>query len=105
MSKASDNRQPLPGTHALTPNDFRLHTLLGAVNFELGNDDIGRDWYARTAERGASERSIDHDLRGILLRADQAKRDEIKAFFLREDPDRYQRVKSICKGKSRPTGK
>ena len=81
--------------HELTPKDFRPCTLLGAVNFELGHYDIGRDWYAKAIERGATERSVDYDLRGILLRADPAKREEIKAFLLREDPLRYRWVGNL----------
>jgi hypothetical protein len=75
--------------HALTPRDFRPCTLLGAVNIELGNLSIGWDWYRKAEERGASERSIDYDLRGIFLRANDARRLEIRAFLLREDPTRY----------------
>jgi len=78
--------------HALKPKDFRPCTLLGAVNFEMGNYDLGRDWYAKATELGASERTIDYDLRGIFLRADQAKREEIREFLLREDPVRYKWV-------------
>lgn len=91
--------------HELTPKDFRPCTLLGAVNFELGHYDIGRDWYAKATERGASERSIDHDLRGILLRADPTKSEEIKAFLLREDPTRYRWVNNLHASKLRSTGK
>jgi hypothetical protein len=78
--------------HALTPKDFRPCTLLGAVNFEMGNYDLGREWYIKAEERGASERTIDYDLRGIFLRADKAKREEIRSFLLREDPVRYKWV-------------
>lgn len=81
--------------HALTPKDFRPCTLLGAVNFELGNYEIARSWYVKAVERGATERSIDYDLRGIFLRASPAKREEIKAFLLREDPDRYRWVNNL----------
>lgn len=81
--------------HALTPKDFRPCTLLGAVNFELGHYDNGQDWYAKAIERGATERSIDYDLRGILLRADRTKREEIKAFLLSEDPMRYRWVNNL----------
>lgn len=81
--------------HDLTPKDFRPCTLLGAVNFEVGNYDIGRDWYVKATERGASERSIDYDLRGIFLRADKAKREEIRAFLLREDSERYKWVRNL----------
>lgn len=82
----------------LTPKDFRPCTLLGAVNFELGHYDVGRDWYEKATARGAKESSIDYDLRGIILRADQLKRKAIKEFLLHEDPDRYHWVNSISNG-------
>ena len=81
--------------HELTPKDFRPCTLLGAVNFELGHYDVGRDWYAKAIDRGAAERSIDYDLRGILLRADPTKREKLKMFLLREDPARYRWVNNL----------
>jgi len=80
--------------HAITDRDFRPCTLLGAVNFELGNYEIARNWYAKAAERGASERSIDDELRSIYIRADKSKREEIRKFLLHEDPVRYKWVKS-----------
>jgi hypothetical protein len=81
--------------HALTPKDFRPCTLLGAVNIEMGNYSAGSEWYEKAEERGASKRSIDCDLRGILLRADNVKREKLKAFLLREDPERYKWVRSL----------
>lgn len=75
--------------HALTPRDFRPCTLLGAVNIELGNLAIGWEWYRKAEERGATGRSIDYDLRGILFRANDARRLQIRSFLLREDPARY----------------
>ena len=78
--------------HADTPKVFRPCTLLGAVHFELGHYETGRDWYAKAIQHGASEHSIDYDLRGIFLRANPVKREEIKAFLLRENPDRYRWV-------------
>lgn len=82
--------------HTLTPKDFRPCTLLGAVNMELGNLEIGLEWYRKAEERGASERSVDDDLRGILARADHAKRAQLKAFLLREDAVRYKWVASVA---------
>ena len=41
-----------------------------------------------------SDGRADSDLRGIFARADKTKREEIKAFLLREDPVRYAWVKS-----------
>lgn len=78
--------------HALTPKDYRPCTLLGAVNFEIGNYELGRNWYLKASERGASERSIDYDLRSIFKRADNGKREEIKAFLLGVDPIKYNWV-------------
>ena len=86
--------------HALAPKDFRPCTLLGAVNIELGNLDIGWEWYRKAQERGASERSIDSDLRGLVFRADVTRREEIKAFLLRQDPVRYKWVDKLDGGKS-----
>lgn len=76
--------------HELQPQDFRPCTLLGAVHMELGNFDSGREWYAKAAERGASEHSIDTELRSIFQRADKASRAAMKAFLLAEDPKRYR---------------
>lgn len=81
--------------HAITDRDFRPCTLLGAVNFELGNYETARDWYSKAAERGASERSIDAELRGIYMRADKSKKDEIRAFLIKEDPVRYKWANSV----------
>ena len=76
--------------HAITERYFRPCTLLGAVNFELGNYETVRDWYAKAADRGASERSFDAELQSIYKRADKAKKDAIRAFLIREDPIRYR---------------
>lgn len=81
--------------HALMPRDFRPCTLLGAVNMELGNYEIGQEWYLKAEDRGATRDAIDHDLRVILRRADKTKRAEIKAFLLEQDPVRYKWVNSI----------
>ena len=78
--------------HELQPQDFRPCTLLGAVHMELGDFDSGREWYAKAAERGASEHSIDTELRSIFQRADKASRAAMKIFLLAEDPKRYRWV-------------
>lgn len=78
--------------HGLKLQDFRPCTLLGAVHMELGNFGEAHDWYAKAEERGASEQTIDADLQSIFKRADQVKRDAIKAFLLAQDPNRYRWV-------------
>ena len=78
--------------HQLTPNDFRPCTLLGAVNIEIGNFDLGHSWYDKAVERGASEKSVDDDLRNIFMRAEKCKQEELRDHLLRIDPVRYSWV-------------
>lgn len=78
--------------HEFQPQSFHPCTLLGAVHMESGNLESGREWYAKAAERGASEHSIDTELRSIFERADKARRAAMKAFLLTEDPKRYRWV-------------
>ncbi|SOZ17282.1 hypothetical protein [Cupriavidus taiwanensis] len=92
MGRLNDACQLGEQGHALQPQDFRPCTLLGAVHMEMGNFGEARNWYAQAEERGASERTIDSDLRGIFLRGDKAKREAMKAFLLTEDPNRYRWV-------------
>ena len=79
--------------HELTPKDFRPCTLLGAVNMETGNHSLGEAWYEKAIERGASEKSVDDDLRSIFMRATPAKREELRAYLLKKDPHRYRWAK------------
>jgi len=79
--------------HTLTPKDFRPCTLLGAVNIEIGNYDEGQSWYRKAIERGASEKSVDDDLRSIFMRSDKSKRKDLAEFLLKNDHRRYSWVK------------
>lgn len=75
--------------HQLTPSDFRPCTLLGAVSMELGDLVAGHEWYAKAEALGAERQSIDQDLRALLVRADPATRDRIRAYLLQQDPERF----------------
>jgi hypothetical protein len=86
--------------HLLTPKDFRPCTLLGAVNIEIGNYDLGQAWYKKAVERGASEKSVDDDLRSIFMRAEKSKQEALLDHLLRIDPVRYSWVKKKS-GKNR----
>jgi len=88
--------------HALTPKDFRPCTLLGAVNFELGDLNAGKIWYEKAIQRGATENLVDYEIRGILLRATDENCKKIVAFLLQQDPSRYRWVKSLLKSKKAP---
>ncbi len=79
--------------HLLTPKDFRPCTLLGAVNIEIGNYDLGQAWYKKAIERGASEKSVDDDLRSIFMRAEKSKQEALRDHLLKIDPVRYSWVK------------
>lgn len=92
MGQLDDARELGEQGHEHKPQDFRPCTLLGAVHMELGNFGEAHDWYAKAKERGANERTIDAELRSIFQRADQTKREAIKAFLLSEDPNRYRWV-------------
>lgn len=84
--------------HELQPQNFRPCTLLGAVYMELGSFGEAHDWYVKAEERGASQQSIDTELRGIFLRADKTRRENMKASLLATDPSRYSWVndKKYC---------
>lgn len=75
--------------HELLPSDFRPCTLLGAVHIELGAYGEGQRWYDMAIARGASASVMDSDLRAIFQRADSARRVELSAFLLQQDPVRF----------------
>lgn len=76
--------------HALMSKDFRPCTLLGAIYMETGELEIGREWYRKAIERGATHDSVDQELRSIFSRADKAMKERISAFLLLEDDVRYR---------------
>jgi hypothetical protein len=78
--------------HILVSKDFRPCTLLGAVYMEMRHYALGQQWYEKAAERGATERAIDSDLRSIFIRADNASKDAMRAHLLKVDPERYSWV-------------
>jgi len=75
--------------HKLTVKDFRPCTLLGAVNMEIGNYDIGQEWYAKAIKNGFSEKSMDYELKSIFMRAKQSDKESLRNHLLKIDPDRY----------------
>ncbi|MBU1055091.1 MAG: hypothetical protein KKC46_14875 [Proteobacteria bacterium] len=81
--------------HLLTPHNFRPCTLLGAVNIEIGNYDEGQSCYRKAVERGATQKSVDDDLRSIFMRAEKSKRKELGIYLYNNDSERYGWVKNI----------
>lgn len=80
--------------HRLMPKDFRPCTLLGAVHMEQGNYSLGHEWYQKGLERGATERSVDNDLKRIYRQANKPAREAMKAWLLAEAPLRYGWIKN-----------
>lgn len=79
--------------HKLMVKDFRPCTLLGAVNMEIGNYDIGQEWYAKAIENGFSEKSMDYELKSIFMRAKQVDKEALRNHLLKIDPERYSWVR------------
>lgn len=75
--------------HKLMVKDFRPCTLLGAVNMEIGNHDIGQEWYEKAIENGFSEKSMDYELKSIFMRAKQADKEALRNHLLKVNPERY----------------
>lgn len=79
--------------HLLTPKDFRPCTLMGAVNVEVGDFELGQSWFKKAVERGYSEKSVDRELRSIFMSAEKFKQDALRDHLLKIDPVRYSWTK------------
>ena len=77
----------------LTPTDFRLCILLGAVSMELGDLAAGHEWYSKAETFGVERRAIDQDLRALLIRSEPIARDRIHAYLPEKDPERFARMR------------
>ncbi len=75
--------------HALTPEDFRPCTLLGAVHIEMGAYATGAEWYEKAEARGASRNLIDRELQSILNAAAPDERKKIRKTLKAFDASRY----------------
>lgn len=75
--------------HKLTVKNFRPCTLLGAVNMEIGNYDIGQEWYAKAIENGFSEKTMDNELKSIFMRAKKSDKEALRNHLLKVNPERY----------------
>ena len=81
--------------HENNSQDYRPCTLLGAIYMENHEYTLGHDWYNKARDRGAPEKSINADLKSILLKLDKSKRNEMIASLLRKDPYIYKWLNEI----------
>lgn len=78
--------------HSYDTKSFHPCTLLGAVNYEIGNFTEGVAWFKKAEKRGASKGSVDNELRSIYKRANKEKQEDLKQHLLNLDPNRYNWV-------------
>jgi Flp pilus assembly protein TadD len=83
--------------HSYDPKSFHPCTLLGAVNYEIGNLAEGNAWFNKAEKRGARRGAVDHELRSIYKRADKKKKDKIRQHLLKIDPHRYSWLRKHSK--------
>ena len=81
--------------HNLTPDNYRPCTLLGAIYMETYQYTLGHEWYEKASERGATNQSINADLKSIISKMDKVKRNEMIEHLLKLDPYTYSWLKSL----------
>lgn len=80
--------------HALMPDDYRPCTLLGAIHIELGEYDVGLDWFEEAERLGAIKGAADHDIRALLARMPHAERNRAAGLLIEQDPERFSWLRS-----------
>ena len=81
--------------HNLTPDNYRPCTLLGAIYMETYQYTLGHEWYEKAIERGATDQSVNADLKSIISKMDKAQRNEMIEHLLKLDPYTYSWLKSL----------
>lgn len=81
--------------HNLTPDNYRPCTLLGAIYMETYQYTLGHEWYEKASERGATNQSINADLKSIISKMDKSKRNEMIEHLLKLEPYTYSWLKSL----------
>ncbi|WP_111858770.1 hypothetical protein [Acinetobacter sp. CFCC 10889] len=81
--------------HNLTPDNYRPCTLLGAIYMETYQYTLGHEWYEKAIERGATDQSINADLKSIISKMDKTKRNEMIEHLLKLDHLTYSWLKSL----------
>lgn len=92
LRQFNDAIQLAEKAHVFDADSFHPCTLLGAVNYEVGNYSAGDEWFAKAIERGAEINSVDQELRFIFKRADKVKQEQLRTHLLSIDSNRYSWV-------------
>ena len=75
--------------HAVSPDDYRPCTLLGALHIEMRAYVEGAVWFMRAEARGARRHDVDREIDEILRAARPEDRKEIRRVFRAYDPERF----------------
>lgn len=102
LERFPEAQQAGEDAHALSSQDYRPCTLLGAVHIQQGDYEQGHDWYRKAEERGAPPAGNDSEIRSLLRGMSEEKRQTAVAELLRIDPVRYKWLKDWLK-KQRPS--
>lgn len=81
--------------HSFDPNSFHPCTLLGALNYDVGNYILGDKWFKEAVVRGAKVDEVDQEIRSIFIRSNKVEQEKLKQHLLNIDPDRYSWVQDF----------
>ncbi|HEY0728272.1 MAG TPA: hypothetical protein VGD38_09400, partial [Pyrinomonadaceae bacterium] len=75
--------------HNFDAKSFHPCTLLGAIYFETNNPVLGEKWFAMAEQRGATRDALDGEVRAILRRLSDDRREALIQHLLDADPVGY----------------
>lgn len=81
--------------HALSPNDYRPCTLLGALHIELSAYVEGAAWFEKAEARGASRRQVDREIAQILRSVCPEEREKIRRALSAHDAARFAPLREL----------
>ncbi|MEZ5534464.1 MAG: hypothetical protein R3F02_02460 [Thiolinea sp.] len=79
--------------HSYDSKSFHPCTLLGAVNYEIGNFAEGNVWFQKAEKRGANTENLDNELKYIYNKSNKGKKNTLRKHLLSLDPYRYSWLK------------
>lgn len=94
VARLTEARALAEDAHALMPDDYRPCTLLGAIHIELGEYDVGVEWFGEAERLGAKKGAVDHDIRALLARMPNAQINRVAALLVEQDPERFSWLRS-----------
>lgn len=95
MDKLADAENCARKAMEYQPNSYQPYTLMGAIDYDLGDYSKGDYWFEEAIKRGAKTNDIDDEIKRIFRSTkDENKRHEAALYLLNKDPHRYAWAKS-----------